>query len=113
MKNLEILTGNYRYRTGLFNKLILQVEYEFSRLCKERGFSDSELKWRDAKVTDLQPFHNKNYKKNLNTTTKCPSREEIADFLEAASSPLCGKFLEYLKYAIEELRRDDEGWSSI
>jgi len=53
------LTGNCRYRSGMFGRLILQVEYEFCRYCKYGRFSDTEIKWRDAKVTDLQPLHNK------------------------------------------------------
>jgi hypothetical protein len=47
------LTGNCRYRSTFFGKLVLQVEY--SREYSTCGGMDSEtaLEWRDAKLQDL------------------------------------------------------------
>lgn len=49
------LTGNKRYRKGLFGTLILQVEESGQTYHWEGGGSHSPTftRWRDAKITDL------------------------------------------------------------
>lgn len=43
-------TGNARFRTGMFGRLILQVEYEQER---DIALGGSSLAWRDATPRDI------------------------------------------------------------
>lgn len=48
------LTGNFRYRSNMFGKLILQVEYsKVWSSSYDVCYENTELLWRDAKVQDL------------------------------------------------------------
>lgn len=48
------LTGNIRYRRGLFGRLILQLEERHSRPM-QFGYVERWTRWRDARVSDLAP----------------------------------------------------------
>lgn len=54
------LTGNFRYRTGLFGKVILQVEEKYNMTTgyeQSIGMSDYYIaRWRDAKLVDLHNY---------------------------------------------------------
>ena len=55
------LTGHTRYRTGLFGKMILQVEEKANIECPHMfDLSPDFTYWRDAKTTDITQMEYKN-----------------------------------------------------
>jgi hypothetical protein len=46
------LTGKTRFRTTMFGKLVLQVEYSYTDYDQHAG-STTRNNWRDARVEDL------------------------------------------------------------
>jgi hypothetical protein len=55
--NADRITGNTRHRAGLFGKLILQVEENYTGAYAGMGGANpiriTETRWRDARVSDL------------------------------------------------------------
>ena len=49
------LTGRTRYRQGFWGGMILQVEYDNSTGCWCGSHDCPNLRWRDARITDLSP----------------------------------------------------------
>ena len=52
MKPIRTLTGRTRHRTGWFGRMIYQVEEHVQHWCDDRGWSQGDYRWRDARVAD-------------------------------------------------------------